>query len=109
MASAGEPAVLWIRKVRREDMRWRCLQFLDAARPDGMTDSALLPLIRMIYPDATLKELRRELDYLGKADLFSIEPLAADLWQLHLTYHGIDLVEYTNDCPPGIGRPHFQE
>lgn len=90
--------------VRRERLRWLSLAYLDAARPGLMMDSALLPLVQLDYPDTSTAELRLALDYLALRGLLTHADVAG-LWQLRLTYHGIDLVEYTSDCAPGIARP----
>lgn len=91
-------------KVRREHMRWLCLQHLDDSRPEKMVDLALLALIRSVYPDTDRRELRRELDYLALQGLLTIAE-KEERWRLKLTYQGVDVVEFTSHCPPGIGRP----
>lgn len=98
------PVVALHARVRREQMRWLALSHLDVARPQAMTDLALLALIQTVYPEATVPELRRELQYLALRDLLtSVDKYGR--WRLSLTYQGIDVVEYTDSCPPGIGRP----
>lgn len=94
---------LLLTKQRREHIRWLGLAHLDAARPQPMVDAALLPLIQAIYPNADPHELRRELDYLAKCDLLTIVDNDG-FWRLTLTRQGIDLVEFTTPCPPGVGR-----
>jgi len=91
-------------RKRRELIRWMSLQHINAARPTVMADMALLPLIQTAYSDAALRELRRELDYLMECGLLTVAE-DYEAWRLKLTRHGIDLVEYTTPCPPGIGRP----
>lgn len=91
-------------KVRREQMRWLCLLCLDGARPEATTDEALLALIRSVHLDSSSSELRREIDYLEMHGLLRIEK-RSDFWHLKLTWQGIDVVEYTSECPAGIGRP----
>lgn len=93
-----------IQKARREHIRWSSLCWLDAQRPNKMTDLALLALIQTIYPEATIHELQRELDYLADQNLLSIASKGGR-WHLKLTYQGVDVVEYTTSCPAGIGRP----
>lgn len=90
--------------VRREQIRWLCLYQLDSVRPDVMTDLALLAVIQAVYPNANHIELRRELDYLKLCTLLTITS-KRDIWHLTLTYQGVDVVEYTSECPDGIGRP----
>jgi len=96
--------VIDIEAVRRGQIRWLCLEQLDHARPDVMTDLALLAIIQVVYPNAQHVELRRELDYLKRSFLLTIE-VNGEMWHLNLTYQGIDIVEYTSTCPDGIKRP----
>jgi len=96
---------LVMQRTRRESFRWRCLDLLDAARPNHLTGEMLLQSVRSDYPDTLAIELWRELDYLSKCDLLTFAPSAMGATSLELTRQGIDLVEYTTDCPPGIGRP----
>jgi len=91
-------------RKRREQIRWLCLQHIDAARPAQMTDAALLPLVQTVHSITALRELRRELDYLMECGLLTLVE-DYETWRLKLTHHGIDLVQYTGPCPPGIGRP----
>ena len=91
-------------RTRREQIRWVSLQHLDEARPQQVTDAALLPLIQAVYPTATGRELQRELDYLMACGLVTIGD-EYGIWRLKLTKEGIDIVQYTTPCPQGIGRP----
>ena len=100
----SSPIGLVQERTRREQVRWMSLLHLDAMRPQQMVDAALLPLIQVVYPDASTRELQRELDYLAEHGLLAIAE-EGGLWRLKLTHHGIDLVKYTTPCPPGIGRP----
>lgn len=89
-------------------MRWICLQHLDDSRPEKTTDLALLAFVRNVYPDADLVELRRDLDYMALRELVTVSEKDG-LWRLKLTYQGVDVVEFTSHCPPGIGRPGAPE
>ena len=82
-----------ITRVRRESLRWSLLVALNKTRPYTASETLLLDVSRAIYPDTTPLELRRELDYL------------ADRKMVDLTRLGVDLVEYTVECGPGIARP----
>lgn len=97
-------------KVKRETARWRILNILNAGRPTSMDDSLLLEALAAARTDMTLAELRRELDYLEDRELVSIEPsgstrATAVSWDVKLSHHGVDIVEYTVDVEPGIARP----
>lgn len=96
-------------KIRREAIRWHLLQIADVARPQGIYTEAMLPIIRSVYPDSTESEIRRQLDYLEERDLIKVHKDGMDRWVVELTRYGIDMVEYTIDCQPGIARPtHHQ-
>lgn len=92
-------------KIRREAIRWHLLQIADVARPQGIYTEAMLPVIRGVYPDATENEIRRNLDYLKERELIKVQKDQLDRWFVELTRHGIEVVEYTIDCQPGVARP----
>jgi hypothetical protein len=94
-----------IAKARRETMRWMLLVAINISRPRGINTAALLPIIQATYPDATHLEIRRELDYLEERELVSIEKDPLDNWFVKLLRYGIEVVEYTCPCDPGIARP----
>ena len=77
-------------------------------KPKGLgrgLDVLLGPSVELTDTDAAaLRELRRELDYLMECGLLTVAE-DYEVWRLKLTRHGIDLVEYTTPCPPGVGRP----
>lgn len=92
-------------KIRREAMRWHLLQIADVARPVGIYTEAMLPIIQSVYADSTENELRRNLDYLEERELVKVKKDPTDRWYVELTRTGIEVVEYTIDCQPGIARP----
>ncbi len=92
-------------KVRREAIRWHLLQTLNVSRPDGMFMEAIKPVIESVYPDVTELELVRELDYLADRELTCTMRQPDGRWYADLTRHGVDVVEYTVECDPGISRP----
>jgi hypothetical protein len=98
-----------ILKIRREAMRWHLLSAINLARPQGMYTGGLLPIIQSVYPDATDQEIRRELDYLEERDLVKIARDPLDRWMVEMTRWGVDIVEYTVDCDPGILRPRITQ
>ncbi len=89
-----------LNKVRREQLRWRLLLVLDSARPARVTESLLLGALQAAGFDVSAEGLRKHLDYLKDRSLCRSD---RDGWGL--TYLGIDVVEFTVDCKPGIGRP----
>ena len=92
-------------KARREFMRWVLLLAANINRPIHSTTRFLLQVIQGEYPDATELEIRRELDYLDSRGLLKITIDHLNQASVDLTRHGIDIVEYTVTCEPGIMRP----
>lgn len=86
-------------------MRWYILVALNHARPIGAYEELVLSTIQGIYPDATARELRLELDYLEARKLVDLKKEPGGRWFAGLTRYGIDVVEYTLDCEAGIARP----
>lgn len=93
-------------KFRRELIRWQILVTLNVSRPDAAYDALLLAVIRREFPDATRREVRREADYLADRKLVVVAPSPDDAeWRCDITRDGVDVVEYTVECDPGIARP----
>lgn len=92
-------------KARRENMRWLILSVLDRARPIGASEMLILSTVQALLPDATQLELRREMDYLADRKLLEITNKGLAAWHAELTRTGVDVVEYTISCEPGIARP----
>lgn len=92
-------------KARREHLRWLILLTLNNARPIGAFEGPILAVAQSEYPDASMLEMRRELDYLGDRDLIEVQRKPDGRWHAELTRHGVDIAEYTVDCEPGIARP----
>jgi len=94
-----------IEKSRRETARWRILVALNAARPGGAYEGLILSILVDCDLLSTPSEVRRELDYLRDRKLIEIDGEDSGRWYAHLTRCGVDLVEYTIPCDPGIARP----
>lgn len=92
-------------KIRREQLRWIMLLALGHARPDGCYEEVLVTTARDIYEDATAMEIRIALGYLEDRGLVLVRRMPAGRWWPKLTRYGIDIIEYTIDCEPGIARP----
>lgn len=90
-------------KIRREEIRWRILKVLDSGRPAPVPESLALRVMGDVKLGVTPSELRREIDYLEARQL--VEVTKNDEWLCELTRVGIDVVEYTVPCDPGIARP----
>lgn len=94
-----------LEKARREELRWMILLTLYAAQPVGASETIIRNAIDPCIPDLTITELRRELDYLDGRDLIAISERHRAIWMAKINRYGIDVVEYTVDCDPGIARP----
>jgi len=92
-------------KIRREHIRWIVLLTLNNARPIGAYDSVILSVIRAEYPDVAINEVRQHLDYMNERELIHAKKEPDGRWFARLARYGIDVVEYTVDCEPGIARP----
>ena len=92
-------------KARREFMRWIILLALDNARPVGCYEELVLITVQGYYHDATVLELRRELDYLFDRQLVEIKKEPSGRWHCDITRYGVDVREYAVDCAAGIARP----
>jgi len=92
-------------KIRRETIRWQILLTLNNARPIGCYDKLVLAVIQAEYPDSTLHEIHKELVYLADRQLLKIRRDPDGRWHVELIRYGVDIVEYTIDCEPGIARP----
>lgn len=94
-----------LERNRREIIRWNLLRALDYARPSGTVETVLLSTMQGLYPDATQLEVRRELGYLESRRLIEVTDRHTGTWHAELCRLGVDIVEYTVDCEPGIARP----
>ena len=94
-----------LEKARREALRWRILQTLNVGRPYAVGEDVLLATVGGEDMPVTPMELRRELDYLEDRKLIELSGKCNPLWSASLTRYGVDLVEYTVECDPGIARP----
>lgn len=92
-------------KIRRESMRWNLINTLNKFRPYTTAEQRLTEVMQAIYPDATMHEVRRELDYLADRKLVDLKKEPSGTWFADLSRYGVDIAEYTVDCDPGIARP----
>ena len=94
-----------LEKARREIARWRILRILDAGRPGKVNEQLIGLALNDAECQLTATELRRELDYLRDRKLVLVHGEGSSAWSAELTHYGVDVVEYTVDCYPGIARP----
>jgi DNA-binding transcriptional ArsR family regulator len=92
-------------RAQREEARWRILRALDAGRPGAVSETILFRCLADIKLKLTPRELRRQLDYLRDRQLITIMDEDGPTWSAELTRIGVDVVEYTVPCEPGIARP----
>lgn len=95
-----------IERAMREEARWRILRGLDAGRPYPVAETVLWRLLAgdLSLPVTPLM-LRRELTYLEDRGLLEVFNRESATWSARLSRAGIDIVEYTVPCDPGIARP----
>lgn len=89
----------------REEARWRILRCLDAGRPLPVSETIIYRVLGDINLQITPHGVRRELDYLEERELIRVSDKETPTWSAELTRTGIDVVEYTVPCDPGIARP----
>ncbi|MEF2154663.1 hypothetical protein V3390_00175 [Luteimonas sp. FXH3W] len=92
-------------KAHREQARWRILKVLDSGRPMAVSELVILQALNDATLSLTPNGLRRELKYLEDRRLVTLANLSSTVWAAALTRFGVDVVEYTVDCMPGIARP----
>lgn len=100
-----EPLPVDMENARRFEMRWLILRTLHAAQPSGLSEVMIRNVIEPVVLDVTSNDIRRELDYLAERELVTLTYRESPVWRAKINNHGIDIVEYTVDCRPGIARP----
>lgn len=93
-----------LEKARREELRWVILRTLYSAQEIGASENIICRTVDGAIPDVTASEIRRGLDYLEERKLVSVNR-NRPCWFAKINRCGIDVVEYTVDCDPGIARP----
>lgn len=94
-----------LEKHRREEIRWRVLKVLDAGRPQPVPETLVLMTLQDVSLPVSPHSLRRELAYLEDRKLVRLGERDTPTWTADLTRYGVDVVEYSVDCLPGIARP----
>lgn len=102
---ASEPLEIDSKERLLEVARWYLLVALDAGRPYPMHDDTLWRALCDSSLRLTMLEMRRELAYLADRKLVEVSGMFSDRWEAKLTALGVDVVSYTVECRPGIGRP----
>ena len=91
-------------KQRREFARWVMALGLYNARPVGAREELLLSILQSILPAATARETRLALDYLADRKLIDLNKRPDGRWFAYLSRYGVDVIEDTVPCEPGIAR-----
>ena len=94
-----------IERNTRELIRWYVLIAINSGRPYPVAEPLILSAIQTIPIECTAMQLRRELDYLRDRKLVDLKTPEGVPWIAELTRFGVDVVEYTVECDPGIARP----
>lgn len=94
-----------LQAAQREEARWRIMRTLDAGRPSPVSETLILHVLNDNKLHLSPGELRRQLDYLEHRELLKVLDRESPVWSAELTRVGIDVVEYTCPCDPGIARP----
>ena len=92
-------------KKRIEVLRWRILQTVEKGRPYAVSEEIIMATVSGDDMPVSPRELRREMDYLEDRKLITLKGRDTACWSAELTHYGVDVVEYTIDCHPGIARP----
>jgi hypothetical protein len=93
------------RKLQRELARWSILITLYNSRPIGAYEELILTVVKAVYPECTRRELVNELDYLHGRDLIDMTKKPDGRYHAAILRYGVDIIEYTVECEPGIARP----
>jgi len=99
------PDAIDLEQKQREEARWRILRVLDAGHPIGVGETIIWRVLADVKVPFSLHQVRRELTYLRDLTLVEIEGEHTETWSGKLTARGVQVVEYTIECPPGIARP----
>ncbi len=99
------PIAIDLERARREELRWLILLALNAARPMGTSEAVIKNAIEPVILDITQHDVRTELDYLDERGLIHVTGKDGIVWHGKINRYGIDVVEYSVECDPGIKRP----
>lgn len=86
--------------------RWVILQTLYNARPIGTAEGLVLSVLQSAgVGEVTPLQVRQELDYLADRKVIEISDRHTGTWRAKINRYGVDVVEYSVECLPGIARP----
>ncbi len=90
---------------RRKVLRWIVLRLADRSRPIPLQEALAQRALHDVSFVVSEREIRRLITYLEQSSLLQVERRHADAWTFTPTADGVDVCEFTRDCPPGVGRP----
>lgn len=93
-----------LQDAHRRNMRWYILSIADAGRRLGVSETTTLRALTDAKLSPTPSEVRDEATYLERKGLIKIDK-DDQLWNFTITALGIDIVNYDEKSPKGIGRP----
>jgi len=95
-----------LEKIQREQARWFILVALNDASPMELSDKLLASYIGSLGITLGEHEIRKELDYLESRKLVKLRRGdELPCWFADIARYGVDVVQYTVPCEPGIARP----
>lgn len=92
-------------KNQREFARWVAIIALFNSMPFGAPEELVLSTLQGVPIQITALELRKELTYLEGKGILEISQQFTGRWFCKLTSYGVDIHQYTVECPAGIARP----
>ena len=90
---------------RRETIRWIMLLALNNSRPIRAAEKLLLDVVADSFTDTSQQEIRRELMFIEGMNLVDVTRHPSGKWFAELTAQGVNVIEYSVECPIGIARP----
>ena len=94
-----------IDSARHQTVRYLLLMTLNTARPAPAQAYMLRSVVAAVFPDVTDLEVLRELDYLKSRDLISSQTTPMGQTFAKIERYGIDVIERSVECDPGITLP----
>lgn len=91
--------------AKTRHLRWSILVVVERCRPEPVPASLIGAVLNEQALSTAARDLHRDLDYLRLHGLILLEERPTGVIVATMTAAGVNVVEYTIDCPPGIGRP----
>jgi hypothetical protein len=85
-------------------VQWMILRMLYACRPGAASEKIILKVLESLDFGCELNDVREAITYMQSAGLLNTIHGRTG-WRARLTKLGVAVVEYSEQAPPGIGRP----